>query len=146
MPTHNDMMTLDELLDRPEPAAHPDPTFLEKLRARINSQRPMEVHALDQGRAPAWVRDVIALYGDIAAHARMFRRDPQDGHERTPDEVRDLVDRLCRQRGTDAVFEMILNWRGFRPSLLPKEVLATWSRLFQLPEGFFEKQGKEVNG
>jgi hypothetical protein len=35
---------------------------------------------------------------------------------------------------------MIMGWRGFRPSQLPREVLSEWSRLFNLPDGFFEQQ------
>lgn len=134
--TTDKMDTLDELLDAIPRGS--DPAFQTKLKALMNKHKAFEAHPLDQKHDPAWVKEAVALYGDIAAHAKMFRRDPRDNHERTPDEVRELVAHLCRQRGLDAVLEMLMDWRGFKPSALPKDVLATWVRLFSLPEGFFE--------
>lgn len=122
-----------------------DPAFVGRLRDLLTKhrqqQQPMEVHDLDKDRDPSWVREAIELLGDVAAHARMFKRDPRDNHERSPDEVRDLVAHLCRTRGTDAVFEMVINWKGFAPSKLPKEVQATMTRLLRLPGGFFQDGG-----
>jgi len=149
-----DLSALDELLtsNRTEEEANaktnttsarsgPDPERLARLKALLNGGRKEEVHESDRECDPTWVADVASLYGEIAVHARMFRRDPTDGHERAPDEVRTLVANLVRQRGTSAMFDMIIGWRGFSPRRLPKEVLATWSRLFNLPQGFFENGG-----
>lgn len=128
--------------DRPK-AVGPDPAAIQRLKSMVNGRRPVEAHPKDKGKDPAWVAEVVALYGDIAAHSRMFRLDPRDGHERIPDEVRTLVSHLCRQRGLDAIFDMLMGWRGFDPANLPKEVLVTWTRLFQLPDGFFEPKKED---
>jgi hypothetical protein len=136
--TITDLEALDDLLEDAKGPSTPAPGHLDRLKALINQGRPKEVHPSDQGRDPSWVADTVALCGDIAGYAKMFRLDKRDGHERSIDEVRRLLASLCRQRGTDAVFEMLIEWRGFRPTQLPKDVLATWSRLFNLPAGFFE--------
>lgn len=141
--TNIDLSDLDELLEQPAPvnATSPDPNRLERLKALINRDRPAEVHPLDRDRDPAWVASVVSVFGNIAGHARMFRFDKQTGKERTFDEIRGLVANLCRQRGVDAVFEMLMNWRGFKPTHLPKEVQIEFARLFGLPDGFFSAGG-----
>lgn len=91
------MSALDEFIESSKPkTVGPNPTQLERLKALINQERPIEVHPSDRDKDPKWVKDVLELFGDIAANARMFRRDPQDGHERTPNEVRLLVRNLSR--------------------------------------------------
>ena len=151
MPTNNPLDALDELIDdfkgkqtvaRPTPFSADRLKKIADLKKRINGETVAdECHESDRHWDPAMLQEIVSILGDVAVHGRMFRRDQLDNHERTPDEVRQTVAGVCRKRGTDATFEMVMNWRGFRLSSLPPEVKERFTRVLGLVEEFWTKGG-----
>lgn len=104
-----------------------------RLKARIDGgPPPFEPNLLDRDKDPTELAQQVDLLGDVAGHQRMFRRDRNTGHERTFDEIKQLVTNLCRQRGVDAIVEMVLLARYFRFDRLPEEMQSAVKRVFKL--------------
>jgi hypothetical protein len=135
---------LNELLFEGKPLPRTDKESvldgIAKLKAMLN--RPMDVHETDSKSDPGKLRQLVTVLGDVAVHGRMFRRDPRDNHERTPSEVRDLVAALCRRRGTSAVMDMVLSWRGFRIYSLPQETKDALTQALDLAADFWKTGAK----
>lgn len=111
-----------------------------RLKAKLNAPI-LDIHETDCDHDPAKLQQLVRVLGDIAVHGHMFRRDPRDDHERNPGEVRDLVTALCRKRGTGAVMDMVLDWKGFRLHSLPQETKDALSQALDLAADFWKTKG-----